>query len=760
MRPRKAIGALRRHGRKLAVAVFLTAAAGGVLVYVLLGRPMDTMPYLTVDASPELVDRAGRLLYPLLNRQDHWCFAREFDDFSPYLVDATIAVEDQRYFTHPGVDPAAVVRAMGQNLLGMRVVSGASTLTMQTVKLATGIDGGLAQKARQAWLALRLNRHASKDAVLAAYLNRAPYGRNLTGAEAAARRYFGKPAAELTLAEAALIAGLPKAPGRYDPVDYPERARGRRNHVLERMRAEGMITQPQLVRALNAPITARWHDLPDLAPHLAARLTGELREKGRVALTLDAPLQERVRNVLRAALPPFAGHVTNAAAMVIDVDSGDVLVRIGGADFLHAPGGQVDLCAAPRSPGSTLKPFAYGAALEAEVLYPSEVLLDGPLDFGLYSPGNFDGEYHGRLTVARALAASLNVPAVSVLQRVGAPAMLDVLREAGLTTLNPGEDRYGLGLTLGNCEVRMDELVAAYTALANFGHYRPLRWRADAASAEPVQILSAGTCAELIQMLELALPSELPDGFVHARGAPPRVCWKTGTSTGYHDAWTYLFDRRHVIAVWLGNSDGAASKRLVGASAALPVAARIYRLLGEAEAPSLKARQYLRTVDVCVESGLPASEWCPATRTATIASRHYLHRRCDVHRPAPDGSIVAAWPGNPMTWNLGQVHVEDREQPEPVQRALAIESPANRGVYVLTGEPGGDTIALEALTGGDPVHWYVDGAFIGTATSGRPLTWPLEAGAHLAACMTPAGASSSSEFEVVHPEDAERAFKQ
>jgi penicillin-binding protein 1C len=695
----------------------------------------------------------------LLNREDHWCFARERDAFAPQLVNATIAVEDQRFAKHPGVDPVAVVRAMGQNILGRRVVSGASTLTMQTVKLATGIDGGLGQKARQAWLALRLDRHAGKEAVLTAYLNRAPYGRNLTGAEAAARRYFGKPAKELTLPEAALIAGLPKAPGRYDPIDYPERARVRRDHVLARMRDEGMITADQYDRAAGTPITARWHDLPDLAPHLAAQLAGELRAKGRITLTLDAALQHRVREVVRAALPPFEGQVTNAAAMIIDVASGEVRVRIGGADFLNTPGGQVDLCAAPRSPGSTLKPFAYGAALEAGVLYPSEVLLDANLDFGLYRPGNFDGEFQGRLTAAQALAHSLNVPAVCVLQRVGASALLNLLRDAGLTTLSPGEDRYGLGLTLGNCEARMDQIAAAYAALARLGEYRPLRLRADEPPAVPDRILSAGTCAELIHMLEQPLPRELRDGFVHARGAPARVCWKTGTSTGYHDAWTFLFDRRYVVAVWLGNSGGKPSKRLVGGTAALPLAARIYRLLPNTAPPALESREHLRTVDVCAHSGLPLSAWCPASKKAYMAQQHYLNRRCDVHRPARDGAVTAVWPGSPMTWDLARVRVTLQEETTPVQRALHIETPAHRGVYVLTGEEDGDTIALQAKAGGGPVHWYMNGAFVGTAATGSPLIWPLEAGSHLAACLTPAGESATAQFEVVHPSGPDRTFK-
>lgn len=757
---------LARRWKTLAVLAVLVLAAVWAVADYLLERPLDTAPYLAAPSSPELCDREGRLLYPFLNADEQWCFTRELEQFSPKLVQATIAVEDQRFRRHGGVDAFAVVRAVLQNAAGRRVVSGASTLTMQTVKLA-GVDArSMRGKFSQAWLALRLERHTDKDAILSAYLNKAPYGMNLVGAEAAARRYFGKPAVELTLAEAALLAGMPKAPARFDPLRRPENARARRGHVLGRMLAEGFISEAAHAAAAEAPLGAAWHDFPDLAPHLAMTLRDTIRERGRVRVLLDGPLQQRVRGVLRGWLTRYRGDVTNAAAIVIDVASGEVLVRVGGADFHGAPAGQVDLCAAARSPGSALKPFAYALALDAGVLYPSEMLLDDTLDYGAYNPGNFDGGYRGLVSASDALADSLNVPALTVLQRVGAGEMLRMLRACGLGTVRATGDHYGLGLVLGNCEARLEELAGAYAALAALGEYRAPRLFHDTPAPPPKRVFSRGTALELFRMLEQPFPAGIGGGFVYARGGPPRVCWKTGTSTGFHDAWTFMFDRQYVVGVWLGNNGGRSSRQLVGAHAARPLAARIFRMLPARPTPSWPdAGGAMRPVRICAETGLPASEWCAHVTETLFARDRFLNRRCDVHRPAGDGGVRAVWPGGAARWDLASVRVpETRERagesaPLPA-KALAIQSPSHLGVYVYTGEADGDRIPLRAsVDDRAPVHWFVNGRFVGTGTPAEPLLYALSPGEHVAACLTGDGRSAEASFSVVVRPEGPRAFK-
>ncbi|MCP4639152.1 MAG: penicillin-binding protein 1C, partial [bacterium] len=696
--------------RRLALA---SAVAGGFCLggmAVLLYWPMDADRYVTLCPSGEMVDREGRLLHPVLNADEQWCFVRDLDGISPYLVQATIAAEDQRYRAHHGVDPVAVVRAAWQNLWGRRVVSGASTITMQVVKQTDQCTRSLSGKAYQAAQALRLERRIDKDRILWAYVNSAPYGLNLVGCEAAARRYFGKPARELTLPEAALLAGLPKAPTALMPLANPDKARRRRDYVLDRMRDEGFITVAQWDAAKSRQIEAQWHAFPRLSPHLAMRLGPVLGRGRQVATTLDRDLQAMAESYVSHRLKAFDGEVTNAALIVVDAADATVLARVGSADFFGTPGGgQVDACRARRSPGSALKPFTYALAMERNRLYPSEMLLDGTLDFGRYRPENYDGHLRGLVRARRALPASLNVPAVIALNRIGVAALHELLGLSGLTTLNEMPEHYGLGLTLGNCEVRLDEMVAAYCMLANLGEYRPLRELADTPRHAPIRHLSSDTCFMVYTMLDQPFPSEASSDLVKASGIAPRVCWKTGTSTGHHDAWTFVFNQHYVVGVWLGNNDATASRRLVGAEAALPLASRIFRALPpRPEAAWPAAGSMARRVSVCAASGLPASQWCPHVRDELLPRRQYVHRVCAVHRPAgiaqasAGARVVEQWPGTAKGWDLAAIQAPvtlaaSDGAPKPTRtEALRIVTPPNEAEFVLTGESGGDRLRVRA----------------------------------------------------------------
>jgi len=347
-------GRFRRRLLFGAVALALPVIAASAYVC----WPMDPAPYLRTEASAEVLDRHGRPLYAFLNGRQQWCFPVPLDEVGPRLIDATLAAEDGRFRRHPGVDPIAVVRAAWQNAAGRKTVSGASTLTMQVVKLRQGPAGSVLGKVRQALTALRLERRATKDQILEAYLNNAPYGQNLVGCEAAARRYFGKPARELTLAEAALLAGLPKAPTATMPVAHPDRARARRAYVLARMTDEGFVTAADRDRALRSPLGAEHHDYSALAPHLALRLKPAAGGESKIRTTLDAALQFEAERLVSRSIGNVRRDIGNAALVVVDVDTAEVLARVGSAGFYDTPGGgMVDACLAPRSPGSALKPF-------------------------------------------------------------------------------------------------------------------------------------------------------------------------------------------------------------------------------------------------------------------------------------------------------------------------------------------------------------------------------------------------------------------
>ncbi len=737
----------------------------------MLAWPMDLHRFLAPQGSGLILDRNGNVLYAFLDRDDAWRFPRELDAISPRLIEAVIAAEDQRYYRHIGVDPAAIARAAWQNLRARGIVSGASTITMQVVKQTAGRDRTAWGKLRQAVQALRLECRVDKRAILASYLNGAPYGGNLVGCEAAARRYFGKAASNLDLAEAALLAGLPKAPSALMPLHHPEAALERRAYVLARMRDEGYIGAADCARAQAAPLNVARHDFPALAPHLALQFREECQKTGApIGMTLDAALQTRAERIVREHVQRYAGQITNAAAIVVDVPHAAVLARVGSADFANTPGGgQVDSCRAARSPGSALKPFAYALALESNALYPSEALLDGALDYGAYQPVNFDGRMHGLVEANVALRRSLNIPAVMVLERIGCSAFHSFLRDAGLTTLTRPADHYGMGLVLGNCEMRLEEAAAAYCMLASLGIYRPLAVRPDAQQPS-MRLLAPGTCLSVYEMLEQPLPKEFDPILVPVTHAA-RVAWKTGTSTGLRDAWAFVFNAQYVVATWMGNNTGASSRSLIGAYAALPLAAELFRSLPPGLGPARPdAKDELRSVNVCAVTGLPATPWCAATRHENIPRTLYLNRTCGVHFPAPnkDGSgnappsVTERWPASARHWDLARVAmpVVSNETPPgtglpPASsrgETLRILTPADGTRYVLTGEANGDRIRMTSSADAQTaVHWYVDGRYLGTSRPDAPRYLDLAAGRHVLTCMTGDGHLHTVGYAVTAP---------
>lgn len=759
-----AIGCARCKQRRRSIFLAVLCAVGtGVIIFC---WPMDIAPYVRISSSGEMLDRSGRLMYAFLNENEDWCFERGLDEISPRLVQATIAAEDQRFHIHPGVDPIAVLRAAWRNLTRRRILSGASTLAMQVVRLSHRRDGTSCGKLFQAIRALRLEARVSRNDILHVYLNTAPYGGNLVGCEAAARCYFGKPAKELILPEAALLAGLPKAPSLYSPFKSPERALARRRYVLQRMYEEGFITESELREARKQPLDVRKHPFPKQAPHLAMQLKPELDRGGKLRTTLDANVQTTAERFVKEGVQNTGGEIENGAAIVVDVDTAEVLAWVGSADFFNTPGGgQVDVCRAPRSPGSALKPFAYGLAMDKNCLYAYETLLDDTWDRGLYNPENFDLQYRGLVSASDALRQSLNVPAVTTLQRLGVENLYTFLKEIGITTLLRSSDHYGLGLILGNCEVTLEELSAAYSTLANLGEYRSLTTRMGAPVRPSERVLSRGICLKLYEMLEQPLPAELDHDTIQAVNVTPRVCWKTGTSHGYRDAWTFVFNRHYVVGVWMGNNDARPSRRLVGARAALPLAGKLFRVLPLKNDPAWpEVDGALREVSICAVSGLPAARWCPHTRNVFLPREQYLHRLCDMHYPAPKQdprsnpirTVIERWPGSAQNWDLAKVQLPvtplfDRHRGRVGRREdLRILEPPHQAEYLLTGERGGDRIRLRTSVDAQTrLHWYVDDHYLGDSAPSRPLFLKLQAGRHRLTCMTPGGKTHTVSYKAL-----------
>ncbi len=755
----------RRH---YCLILWATVCIGVVGGYVL-SRPVDTEFYTEIAASGQMLDRSGRVLYSFLNKDENWCFPVELSAISPRLIEATIATEDQRFNTHPGVDPLAVIRAAWQDLVNLRIVSGASGLAMQVVKLTHRRNGESCGKVFQAVEAIRLTRQIGRDDILRIYLNTAPYGRNLVGCEAASRYYFGKPAKELTISEAAFLAGLPKAPSYYSPFSNYDAALARRNYVLGRMCDEGMISPKERDASRKEPLGIDAHSFPKFSPHLAMAMKEQLEQGKQIHTTIDKSIQAGVEKRLSRTVGRLGNEVDNAAAIVVDVKTAEILARAGSAEFFEIPGGQFDACQANRSPGSTLKPFAYALAMEKSLLYADEKLLDDTWDHGLYNPENFDLKHRGLVSASYALKKSLNIPAIIVLGRVGVKNFVTLLKKVGLTTLVRLPDEYGLGLTLGNCEVQLEELAAAYCMLANLGIYRPLTFR-PGESLPKKEVFSRGTCVKLCEMLEQSLPAELDRIGLQPVNINPRVCWKTGTSWGLRDAWTFVFNRHYVVGVWMGNNDGRSSRRLVGAQAALPLAAGIFRNLPKKTTPAWpEIEGSLKKVKICSVSGLPASRWCLHTQDAYLPRCQYVHRKCEVHYPAPsDGvkekenrGIIEHWPGSAQDWNLADIGspvvpavLADRSQPAARVNDLDILAPTGGAEYILTGEDNGDRIRLRStIDSEDVLHWYLNERYLGSSQPQNPLYMKLKHGSHQLTCMTATGDTDAVRFTVYSPSD-------
>jgi len=503
-------------------------------------------------------------------------------ELGPWLPRATVAIEDRRFRSHPGVDPLGVARAALANVRARRVVQGGSTLTMQLVGMAFETPRSLRGKLVEAFRSVQLERLWTKDQVLARYLEFAPYGRNLCGAVAGAEHWFGKAPADLSLEEAALLAGLPQGPARLRPDRYPERALLRRQAVLDALLARGDIDAARHRRASAAPLglcerlgTAGPSGLD--ASHAAAQAL-RLRPGGGVT-TLDQAAQRSAERLVAAHVARLPAG-TDAALVVIEVESAEIKAWVGSADARDPLDGQNDGVRARRSPGSTLKPFVYAAAFERGLLRPDSIVQDTPLDLGGWRPQNFDGGASGAVSVAEALQRSLNLPALRVARSVGVENCIGLIEAAGVPLEDDAVSRAGLTLVTGGSPVTLLDLTNAYATLARGGAHVAPRLFVDQPHGTATRALSRASCEALFRLLSSeARPPRVFGGASHV-GARP-FCWKTGTSAGHVDAWAVGHDGVRAIGVWVGRFDGAGHPCYVGGEVAEPLLAELFVALAE-----------------------------------------------------------------------------------------------------------------------------------------------------------------------------------
>jgi len=707
-------------------------------------------------------DRGGLLLRSTRSTdgsRSAWVPIAQID---PDLINAFVAVEDRRFWDHHGVDPLAIARAIRDNVEARRITSGASTIPMQLGRLLAGSSRNWLGKGSQVAWALRLEAHLDKQRILEEYLNRVQLGQGVAGVGSASALYFGRSASELSIGQAATLAGMAHAPSRDNPMASLSQARARRAVALTRMRKLALITREDAARARLETVSGTPRTTPFLAPHFTSHVlawTEDGAGQSSIRTSLDLGLQRTVEEEVRHTVDVMHDRgVAEAAAVVLDNRTGEVRAWVGSPDFWEREAGQTDMVVSERQPGSALKPFLYGMAFDRGVT-AATVLADIPTSYatptGPYSPRNYDRHFRGPVRAREALASSYNVPAVELASRMSTTSLLQTLHLAGFESLRHGADYYGLGLALGNGDVTLIELANAYRALANDGEWSPWTWRPYATSSEPRQRVMSPLAGAIVLDI-LADPTARVPGFgvVTPFDFPFPTAVKTGTSRHFTDNWAVATTRGFTVAVWAGNFDGRPMEGVSGVSGAGPLLHRVVM----ATAQRIPAGELIRpaergavAVEVCRLSGLRATDRCP-TLTEWFKPGT---------EPGPDTWQSGGGVTLPAAYAAWTPETEDRESlpgdealsgrtatgavdslraalvtatPSPMESGLRIVSPRDGDHYAVPVgvEARYATIPLRA-SGATGVEWRIDGR---RQESDR---WRLARGAHVIEAVTREG---------------------
>ncbi|MDD5272332.1 MAG: penicillin-binding protein 1C [Methylovulum sp.] len=710
-------------------------------------------------SSTAVLAADGSLLRLTLAADEQYRLWLPLADLPPTLQAAVKLQEDQWFNWHPGLNPIALLRGAWETYTGGHR-QGGSTLTMQLARLLYRLDTRQPLgKIRQIFIALWLELRYSKHDIFEAYLNLAPYGHNIQGVAAASLIYFGKTVGQLSLPEILTLAVIPQRPNAYHGRDEA-RARlfgkWRQSHAVSDI-DQHLLTLPVPLRSLS--------QLPFAAPHLVTQILNQRRptDNHQLQTTLKPDLQHLLARQIQYYIRQYQQQgLSNAAALLVDTRTMDVVALQGSADFHNAAIlGQVNGVLAKRSPGSTLKPFVYGLALDQGLVHPLSVLKDAPTAFGAFQPENFDGRFVGPISVREALIRSRNIPALAVASQLKRPNFYDFLSSAGISKLKPPQ-HYGLSLVLGGGELTMAELTTLYAMLANQGVLKPLNYLQNlpttTTTPNDLRLLSPEASYLVLDMLA---SNPRPDGMpTHGETA-----WKTGTSWGFRDAWSIGVTGPYVLAVWLGNFDGSANPALVGIKAAAPLFFRIADALQLARPSEFAIRRHppatLKRLEVCSASGELPNIWCPKTEATWFIPGKSPIKISTLHQPVmvdnrtglavcppydtatSHQEIFEFWPSDMMQL-FREAGIARRAAPQqPCQNPTAlvdgepprISSPLTGGSYTLRLSRPDETIALQASSAGDAntLYWFANHEFLGTvaATQQNGLNWrPGHAGTY------------------------------
>ena len=774
---------------------------GGLVLWFYFSLPKKLF---NAPTSYVIEDADGNLLNATIAADGQWRFPYN-KNVPQKFIDCITTFEDKRFFKHPGVDPVSIGRAVIKNIKNKGVVQGGSTITMQVIRLSKKDDKrSIWNKLKESILAIRLEMSYSKKEIIALYASNAPFGGNVVGLDAAAWRYYGRSPDKLSWGEMATLAVLPNAPALVHPGKNRETLLKKRNILLDKLLDAGKINQSSCDLAKLEPLPGQPLPLPQFAPHLLQRFKKDFAKNNtgtKIKTTLDGALQKNVARIIQQHQSVLKGNgINNACALVLDVETGNTVAYIGN---IYDPVNKemesdVDVIAAPRSPGSALKPILYASILSDGLILPNSIIPDIPTQIGSYAPQNFDLGFDGAVPANRALARSLNIPAVKLLQQYKYQRFYETLQQCGFTTLNRSADTYGLSLILGGCEVTMWDIAGVYASMARtLNHQTKNNGKLDINDFHPANYiakpitnneqlttnnfpLDATSIYFTFQaMQDVMRPGE--EGLWQQFTSSQKVAWKTGTSFGFRDGWAIGVTPKNVVAVWVGNTDGEGRPGLVGIQTAAPILFDIFRLL-----PNVswfeKPKYNFSFVPVCRQSGYRANIDCPdvdtlfmppnATKVPLCPYHKIIHldasgtfrvtEQCESASNMQHKSWFILSPA--MEYYYKQKNADYKILPPfkagcdyaETGKVMEIIYPQpDAKIYVpleISGEKGKTVFTAAHRKNGTKIFWSLDDNFIGTTQNFHQMALNPSPGKHIITLTDENGASISRQFEILEKE--------
>ncbi len=708
--------------------------------------PLRTkIPYSTIIHAKD-----STVLHSFLSADEKWRMFTNLNEITPQLRKTIVFKEDKYFYYHFGINPVAICRAAFNNVISGKRTSGASTITMQVVRLLKPKKRTYLNKFVEMFRAFQLEWHFSKNEILQMYLNLVPYGGNIEGVKAAALLYFNKPVQALSLAEITALTIIPNQPNTLRPGRNNEIFITQRNKWIKRFYENDLFDKQTIEDAINEPFNGERRDAPKHAPHFSYLIKGKNTQQSIVYTHLNYEMQKKIEQLTLNYIKGLKQYnINNAAVLVVDNKSGQVISYVGSADF-HSieDAGQVDGIQAIRSPGSTLKPLLYAVAFEKGIITPKMTINDVRININGYRPENYDGHFNGKITAEFALANSLNVPAVKLLNEVGFDDFMDYLESLGFRKIESNRKKLGLSVILGGCGTSLAELTTMYYTYANNGIYRPLAWQCSDTSKLEIRVLSE---ASVFMTTEILLKLKRPDLPLHWQNAAhlPKVAWKTGTSYGHKDAWSIGYNKQFTIGVWVGNFSAEGAHLLSGANSAAPLLFNIFNAIDyNIQQPWFKPPKSIDFRIVCNESGLPPNYFCTNTSADYFIAGKSPARKCTHLKTvliSPDSTISYCTSCVPIS---GYVKAEYPNYSQEIisyldenmikyskvpahnimcerifkEDAPVITSPITGVDYYVNQQDSSEImLACQAAANVDSVYWYINDKFYATVSPELPI---------------------------------------